>query len=266
MNKIKIVVAGPRGKMGKETLHMIAQSNDLEIVAAIDHNHNGAMLSDFDDLPKVDVPIYTDIVDCFENIDANVLIDFTHPEAGKKHLKTAIDYGIRPVIGTSGFTSNEVKKFSGMMDEKKLGGIIAPNFAIGAVLLMKFSQMAAKYLPNVEIIEMHHDQKKDAPSGTATKTAELIKESRSKKAQGHPDEEETLQGARGADVDGMRIHSVRLPGLVAHQQVLFGGEGELLTLRHDSMNRLSFMNGVHYAVKTVMGLDTLVYGLENILD
>lgn len=266
MDKIKIIVAGPRGKMGAETLHMIAKNDAFECVGAIDHKNDGAMLSDFEHLPKLDVPVYTDPDQCFQSIEADVLIDFTHPEAGKKHFKAAVEHGIRPVMGTSGFTSGEVAEYQRMMEDKELGGIIAPNFAIGAVLLMKFSRLAAKYLPDVEIIEMHHDQKKDAPSGTATKTAELIRETRSQKEQGHEEETETIEGARGANVDGMRIHSVRLPGLVAHQQVLFGGEGELLTLRHDSMNRLSFMTGVQYAVNTVMQLDTLIYGLENILD
>ncbi len=266
MDKIKIIVAGPRGKMGSETLHMIAKNDAFECVGAIDHKNDGAMISDFEHLPNLEVPIYTDIEQCFANIDVDVLVDFTYPEAGKKHFQAAIDHSVRPVMGTSGFTSQEFETYKRRMEEKQLGGIIAPNFAIGAVLLMKFSQMAAKYLPDVEIIEMHHDQKKDAPSGTAVKTAELIKETRSQKEQGAAEETESIEGARGADVDGMRIHSVRLPGLVAHQQVLFGGEGELLTLRHDSMNRLSFMTGVQYAVNTVMQLNTLIYGLENILD
>jgi len=131
---------------------------------------------------------------------------------------------------------------------------------------MKFSQMAAKYFDDVEIIEMHHDQKLDAPSGTGLKTAQMIQEQRSAKKQGHPEEKELIPGARGADFDGMRIHSVRLPGLIAHQQVMFGGEGQLLTIRHDSHDRASFMSGVRICVETIMNLETLVYGLENILD
>ena len=131
--------------------------------------------------------------------------------------------------------------------------------------MMKFAQMAAKYLPQVEIIEMHHDQKVDAPSGTAIKTAQMINEVRSPAKQGHPSEEETIAGARGADISGMHIHSVRLPGLVAHQQVLLGGEGQLLTLRHDSFNRGSFMSGIELSVKEIMKRDTLIYGLEDII-
>ncbi|EST10536.1 4-hydroxy-tetrahydrodipicolinate reductase [Sporolactobacillus laevolacticus] len=264
--QIRVVVSGPRGRMGSETIRMIAQSPDLDLVAAIDHGHDGARIEDLLGITGLSGQVYTEIDACFSQEDVDVLIDFTNPEAGKRNLQKAIDYGVRPVIGTSGFSNEEVESYKQQMDEKKLGGIIAPNFAIGAVLVMKFSQMAAKYFPDAEIIELHHDKKKDAPSGTAIKTAELMAKSRQPKKQGAEDEKETLVGARGADFDGMRIHSVRLPGLIAHQEVLFGGKGELLTLRHDSMDRASFMTGVHYAAKTVMDLDTLVYGLENILD
>ncbi|MCL1632614.1 4-hydroxy-tetrahydrodipicolinate reductase [Sporolactobacillus sp. CPB3-1] len=257
-DKIRVAVAGPRGRMGSETIHMVTNAPDLQLVAAIDHKH--------EEIAFPDIPVYTDIDACFSTEQIDVLIDFTNPQAGKMNLQKAINYGIRPVIGTSGFSNDEVIDYRKQMEQKKLGGIIAPNFAIGAVLVMKFSQMAAKYFPDAEIIELHHDQKKDAPSGTAIKTAELMAKTRGAKKQGAPDEKETIQGARGADFDGMRIHSVRLPGLIAHQEVLFGGKGELLTLRHDSMDRASFMHGVHYAVKTAMNLETLVYGLENILD
>jgi len=143
--------------------------------------------------------------------------------------------------------------------------LIAPNFALGAVLLMQFATQAAKYFPNVEIIELHHDKKKDAPSGTAIKTAELMAEVRESIQQGVADEEELIAGARGADFDGMRIHSVRLPGLVAHQEVIFGNQGEGLTLRHDSYDRSSFMTGVNLGIKEVVKRHELVYGLEHLL-
>ncbi|GEB76095.1 4-hydroxy-tetrahydrodipicolinate reductase [Sporolactobacillus inulinus] len=265
--ELRIIVAGPRGRMGSETIRMIEKAPDLTLVAAVDHGHDGARVSELvPGAEEASAKIYTDIDACFSNEQADVLIDFTNPESGKRNLQKAIDYGVRPVIGTSGFSNDEVAAYRAQMDQKKLGGIIAPNFAIGAVLVMKFSQMAAKYFPDAEIIELHHDKKKDAPSGTAVKTAELMTKTRQAKKQGAADEKETLPGARGADYEGMRIHSVRLPGLIAHQEVLFGGKGELLTLRHDSMDRASFMNGVHYAAETVMDLETLVYGLENILD
>lgn len=149
--------------------------------------------------------------------------------------------------------------------EKQVGGLIAPNFTIGAILLMEFAEKAAKYFPNLEIIELHHDNKKDAPSGTAIKTAERIASVREKKHQGVSDEEELLDGARGALYDGFRIHSVRLPGLVAHQEVLFGGQVEGLTLRHDSYDRTSFMGGVNLGIKEVVKRKELVYGLEHLL-
>ncbi len=264
--KTRIVVAGPRGKMGSETIHMIQRTPHFELVGVVDTKNEGLEVRDLEGLPNLSVPIYTDIESCFSNTTPEVLIDFTHPEAGKKHIQYALEHQVRPVVGTSGFTEDEVKHYQALAQANRLGGIIAPNFAIGAVLMMKWSQMAARYFKDVEIIEQHHDQKRDAPSGTAVKTAELIQKERQGKTQGHPDEVETIPGARGAAYNGFRIHSVRLPGLVAHQQVLFGGEGELLTIRHDSMNRLSFMNGVRFAVEQVLGLDTLVYGLENIMD
>ncbi|WEG11342.1 4-hydroxy-tetrahydrodipicolinate reductase [Pullulanibacillus sp. KACC 23026] len=262
---IRIVVAGPRGKMGSETIHMIHRTPHFELVGAVDTKNEGLEIRDLEGLPDISAPIYTDLEACFSNTTPDVLIDFTHPEAGKQHIQTALAYKVRPVVGTSGFTEEEVQQFKVKADASQVGGIIAPNFAVGAVLMMKWSQMAARFFPNVEIIEQHHDQKRDAPSGTAIKTAEMIQKDRSTVRQGHPDEVETIPGARGANVDGFRIHSVRLPGLIAHQQVLFGGEGELLTIRHDSMNRLSFMNGVQLAVEEVMKLETLVYGLDTIM-
>ena len=163
------------------------------------------------------------------------------------------------------YTEDEIAELIALSEDKKIGGLIAPNFAIGAILLMEFAAKAAKYFPDLEIIELHHDKKKDAPSGTAVKTAELIREVRQSKKQGAPDEVETLKGARGADFDGMRIHSVRLPGLVAHQEVIFGAQGEGLTLRHDSYDRISFMSGVNIGIKAVVKQDKLVYGLEKLL-
>lgn len=155
-----------------------------------------------------------------------------------------------------------LKKKSG---EMKVGGLIAPNFTVGAVLMMQFAQKAAEYFPDVEIIELHHDLKLDAPSGTAIKTAEMMAEVRKEKRQGHKNEKELIEGARGADYEGMKIHSVRLPGLIAHQQVQFGGTGEGLLIRHDSYDRSSFMTGVALACKKVVVLNQLVYGLENLL-
>ncbi|ADU30159.1 4-hydroxy-tetrahydrodipicolinate reductase [Evansella cellulosilytica] len=263
---LKIVVAGPRGNMGQEAVKMVANEEAFELVAVVDIEHNGLKMKDVPSMLPLDVPIFEDMNDCFQQVNADILIDLTAPEAGKKHMKIAFENGVRPVVGTTGFTDEDVKELSDIAEDKKIGAIIAPNFAVGAILMMKFSQMAARYLPDVEIIEQHHDRKLDAPSGTAVKTAQMITEVREKKSQGHPDEKETLQGARGADFDGLHIHSVRLPGLVAHQEVIFGGVGQTLKIRHDSLNRESFMPGVKLACETVMKIDVLVYGLEHIIE
>jgi 4-hydroxy-tetrahydrodipicolinate reductase len=266
MNNIRIVLAGPRGRMGKEAVQLIHNTDHFQLVGVIDRINDGKRLSEIEGFPPIPAPIFTDAERCFIETKPDVLIDLTTPEAGKRHTELAIRYGIRPVVGTTGFSQEEINNLAVMAEEKRIGAIIAPNFAIGAILMMKFSQMAAKYFSDVEIIELHHDQKLDAPSGTARKTAELIALVREQKRQGHPDEKETLDGARGAEFEGMHIHSVRLPGLVAHQEVIFGGDGQSLTIRHDSYNRKSFMSGIKLAVETVMKLDILVYGLENIIE
>lgn len=266
MEKIRIAVAGPRGRMGKEAVLLVHNTEHFELVAVIDRKNDGGNLMDVKGFENISAPIFTDIKNCFETVKADVLIDLTTPEFGMLHTVTALEHGVRPVVGTTGFTKEDLQKLQDMCEEKGLGCIIAPNFALGAILMMKFSQMAAKYFTDVEIIEMHHDQKLDAPSGTAVKTAELIQEVRESKQQGHPDEKETIPGARGANIDGMRIHSVRLPGLIAHQQVMFGAYGQSLTIRHDSYNRESFMSGVKLAVENIMNIDVLVYGLENIIE
>ncbi|HLR79963.1 MAG TPA: 4-hydroxy-tetrahydrodipicolinate reductase [Bacillota bacterium] len=262
---INIIVAGPRGRMGSEVIHMLTEQPHLNLVACIDRKHDGKKLRDIPSLPDLDVPVFEDPEQCLQSTNADVLIELTIPESGYRHTSLAIKHGVRPVVGTSGFTKEQIDELTDLAQENKLGGLIAPNFAIGAVLMMQFSQMAAKFLPDVEIIEKHHDQKVDAPSGTAMKTVELIQKARKAKSQGHPDEVETLPHVRGAETDGIRLHSVRLPGLVAHQEVIFGGNGQTLTITHDSYNRESFMAGVKFAVEKVMEMDKLVYGLENVL-
>ncbi|MDO6655407.1 4-hydroxy-tetrahydrodipicolinate reductase [Anaerobacillus sp. 1_MG-2023] len=266
MQEVKIVIAGPRGNMGSEAVKLVDRTGHFTLAAVIDSKQTGQTVADIEGLPSLDAPVYTDLDKCLSEVECDVLIDLTTPEYGKKHMEIAFNHGVRPVIGTTGFSNDDVEELSKVAEQKELGAIIAPNFAIGAVLMMKFASMAAKYFDDVEIIEQHHDRKLDAPSGTAVKTAKMISEVRNAKKQGHEDEREDLEGARGADYEGMRIHSVRLPGLVAHQEVLFGGEGQTLKIRHDSMNRASFMPGVQLAVETVLKIDQLVYGLENIME
>lgn len=266
MEKIKIVIAGPRGRMGREAVKLVHDTDYFDLIAVLDNKHDGLNLSDLDGFHGINAPIYSDIEACFQSHRADVLIDLTTPEVGMHHARTALNYGIRPVVGTTGFSKSDLQELDELCKENNVGCIIAPNFAIGAILMMKFSQMAAKYFQDIEIIELHHDQKLDAPSGTAVKTAQMIAEVKESKQQGHPLEKETILGARGANFEGMRIHSVRLPGLIAHQQVMFGADGQTLSIRHDSYNRASFMSGVKVAVESIMKINVLVYGLENILE
>ncbi|MGM8365361.1 4-hydroxy-tetrahydrodipicolinate reductase [Virgibacillus sp. W0181] len=269
---IKVIIAGPRGRMGSEAIKMVTKEKSLQLVGCIDRKNNGKTLQEielttFVDLNEYrDVPIYENPSECFERVEADIFIDLTIPDVGFMNTKLAIQHKIRSVVGTSGFTQEQLNELSNLAKSNNVGCIIAPNFAIGAVLMMQFSKMAAKYFPDIEIIEKHHDQKVDAPSGTAIKTLDLIQESRENKNQGHPDETEIIKGSRGGDVSGMRIHSIRLPGLVAHQEVVFGGKSELLTIKHDSFNRDSFMEGVKLAIDSVMEKNELIYGLENILE
>lgn len=253
---IKVVIAGFKGKMGQAAYHMVLEDPELELVGLIDPHAAENELAG--------VPVFHDKGGVL-SLDADVWIDFTIPKVAYEHTRFALEHGLAPVVGTTGFTTEEITDLIELSREKNLGGLIAPNFAIGAVLLMQFAAQAAKYFPNVEIIELHHDKKKDAPSGTAVKTAELISQVRQPQEQGAPDEEESLPGARGANYQGMHIHSVRLPGLVAHQEVIFGSQGEGLTLRHDSYDRVSFMTGVNLGVKEVVKRHELVYGLEHLL-
>lgn len=253
---IKVIVAGFKGRMGSTAVDMVKGDSELELVALLDpfaaeKEVNG-------------VPVFTDKTDLV-GFDADVWVDFTMPAVAYENTHFALENGFAPVVGTTGFTPEQINDLIGLSVDKKLGGLIAPNFAIGAILLMEFAAKASKYFPDVEIIELHHDKKKDAPSGTAIKTAELISQVRESKKQGAADEMESLAGARGAEFDGMRIHSVRLPGLVAHQEVIFGAQGEGLTLRHDSYDRSSFMSGVNLGIKEVVKRDQLVYGLEKLL-
>lgn len=245
---IRVVVAGAGGRMGSETIRAVAAENDM-IVAG--EAHRG------DDLGKV-----------LSDVRADVLVDFTVPESVMANLRTALAAKVVPVVGTTGLSPADLDELRALCDENGVGALIAPNFAIGAVLLMQFAQTAAKYLPDVEIIEMHHERKLDAPSGTAVKTAALIAAVRNAadaKAD-LPGAFETFPGSRGGRAEGnIPVHSIRLPGFVASQEVIFGGPGQRLSLRHDSIDRVSFMPGVVLAIRRAASLSGLVYGLENLL-
>ena len=253
---IKVIIAGFKGKMGSTAVQMVKDDQELELAALLDP---------FAAEEEVDgVPVFRSKEDLI-GFEADVWVDFTTPKFAYENTRFALENGFAPVVGTTGFTPEESQELTSLSEEKKLGGLIAPNFAIGAILLMQFAAQAAKYFPHLEIIELHHDKKKDAPSGTAVKTAELVSQTRTSLQQGAADEEELMAGARGAAFDGFRIHSVRLPGLVAHQEVIFGAQGEGLTIRHDSYDRISFMSGVNLGIKEVVKREKLVYGLEHLL-
>ncbi|MBF0349875.1 MAG: 4-hydroxy-tetrahydrodipicolinate reductase [SAR324 cluster bacterium] len=241
---IRVLVNGAKGKMGQEAVQAIQQDPDLELVGQTDLG---------DDLSAV-----------IASSRAQVVVDFTTASVAFHNTRKIIESGACPVIGTSGLLPEQVQELQHLAEQKKLGGLIAPNFAIGAVLMMKFAKEASRYFPEAEIIELHHNRKADAPSGTAVKTAAMIAENRSRMPQ-KLEEKELLAGARGANAQGVPIHSVRLPGLVAHQEVIFGGNNEILTIRHDSLHRSSFMQGVCLACKKVQVLKELVYGLEHLL-
>ncbi len=230
--------------MGQESVKAVNADPELDLVAGTD-------LGD-------------DLAESIVQFKVQVVVDFTTAAVALKNAVSIIEAGARPVIGTSGMLPEQVAELKALCTKQKLGGIIAPNFAIGAVLMMKYSQDAAKYFPHVEVIELHHDRKADAPSGTAIKTANLLAESRDSVPEKIA-EKEIIPGARGANAEEIRIHSVRLPGLVAHQEVLFGGQSQTLTIRHDSFHRDSFMPGVCLACKKVMDLNELIYGLEHLL-
>jgi len=257
----KVIVAGFTGAMGDKAVHLVADTAGFELTAVFAPNLTSTNPADFG--LAADVQVFQSLAKI--NTDAEIWIDFTLPSAVYANTKFAIENGISPVIGTTGLTDSQVTELQKLAAGKKLGGIIAPNFGMSAVLLMKFAKEAAQYFPDVEIIEMHHDHKKDAPSGTALSTAKMINEVREPHQQGNPEETETLANVRGGDYHGIHIHSVRLPGYVAHEQVLFGGVGEALTIRQDSFDRGSFMSGVEVALTKVKKINELVVGLENVL-
>jgi 4-hydroxy-tetrahydrodipicolinate reductase len=252
----KVLVAGFTGAMGQKAVNLVNSLDNFELVA-------GMSPTATNDPQKYNLPagakIYQSLAE-IPDLAADIWIDFTTPKAVYDNVKFALEHHISPVVGTTGMSDEQEAELIKISQKEKVGGLIAPNFGMSAVLLMKFAKEAAKYFPDAEIIEMHHTDKKDAPSGTALATAKMIAEHETA-----PDEVETLENVRGGDYQGIKIHSVRLPGYIAHEQVLFGGPGEALTIRQDSFDRESFMGGVKVALEKVDQLDELVVGLENIL-
>ncbi|MBV2353584.1 4-hydroxy-tetrahydrodipicolinate reductase [Streptomyces sp. J2-1] len=248
MSKLRVAVLGARGRIGSEAVKAVEAADDMELVAALGRGDKLETLAD---------------------TGAQVAVELTDPGSVMGNLDFCVRHGIHAVVGTTGWTDDRLAQLTGLLAQSpETGVLIAPNFSIGAVLTMKFAQLAAPHFESVEIVELHHPNKADAPSGTATRTAQLVAEAR--RAAGSapaPDATVTaLDGARGADVDGVPVHSVRLRGLLAHQEVLLGGEGETLTVRHDSLHHSSFMPGILLGVRRVVTTPGLTFGLENFLD
>lgn len=261
----RVIITGALGKMGLSTVKAVWDDNELELVGLVDVKGKGENIREYTGIKDIDICVSNDLDQVIRDTSPDVMIDFTNPQAVFNNARSALKQGITCVIGTTGLNDIEIKQLDKLAQDNKVGIAIIPNFAIGAVLMMKFAAEAAKYFPDVEIIEMHHDQKIDAPSGTAIKTAELINENRGKRAPRLVHEFEKVAGSRGGEVEQIRIHSVRLPGFVAHQEVIFGGAGQSLKIRHDSLDRSGFMPGVIMAVKKMMKIQGVVYGMENLM-
>ncbi|WP_054694737.1 4-hydroxy-tetrahydrodipicolinate reductase [Syntrophomonas palmitatica] len=263
--KIKVIVTGALGKMGTETLKAVWADEGLELVGAIDSRARGEMLTDIIGIKDTDMKVENDLDYIIVDRKPQVMIDFTNPQAVFNNTRTALKNGVSCVVGTTGLNEVELKQLEKLAAENNTGVAIIPNFAIGAVLMMKFAREAAKFFPDVEIIELHHDQKMDAPSGTALKTAEMISENRGQRPPKNIREFEKVAGCRGGEVEQVRIHSIRLPGMIAHQEVIFGSPGQSLKIRHDSMDRAAFMPGVVMVVKEIINRKGLIYGMENLI-
>ncbi len=265
-DKIKVAVSGACGKMGQAVIKAVRAEGDMELVAAVDPANTGKDIGEVVENKSCGVIIGDSLEKALRQNQIDAVVDFTNPDLVYKHTKLILENSSRPVIGTTGLKENELEELKQLSQQKGLGCLIAPNFALGAVLMMMFAQKAAKYFSNAEIIELHHNKKKDAPSGTAIKTAELMTLEREKFGQDNCAETETLKGSRGGvSESGIHIHSVRLPGFIAHQEVICGAPGQALTIRHDSFDRISFMPGVILSIRHVMANNDFVYGLDNIL-
>ncbi|MFD3438351.1 4-hydroxy-tetrahydrodipicolinate reductase [Streptomyces sp. NPDC058685] len=248
MSKLRVAVLGANGRIGSEAVQAVEAAEDMELVAALGRS---------------------DKLEALVDAGAQVAVELTTPTSVMGNLDFCVRHGIHAVVGTTGWTDERLAQLNtSLAASPQTGVLIAPNFSIGAVLTMKFAQQAARYFESVEVVELHHPNKADAPSGTATRTAQLIAAARAEAGLApQPDATVTaLDGARGADVDGVPVHAVRLRGLLAHQEVLLGGEGETLTIRHDSLHHSSFMPGILLGVRQVVSAPGLTFGLEHFLD
>mgnify|MGYP005670793549 FL=1 len=271
-----VLVSGALGRMGSEVVNSVLNSSDCELVAAIDTNkkNNGENISQLLNLKKSDVLVSNDLEGSLCSISQDyrnekikpVLVDFTHPDSVYENTRSAIAYGISPVVGTTGLTPSQINDLAIFAQKANIGCAIIPNFSVGMVLLQQAASVAAKFYDNIELIEMHHNQKADSPSGTCIKTAEMIEEYPKKYNQNLVKETESLKGVRGGVRDsGLNIHSIRLPGLLAHQVVIMGSPGETYTIKHDTIDRKAYMPGVLQAIRKIGKFDSLIYGLEKLI-
>jgi 4-hydroxy-tetrahydrodipicolinate reductase len=245
VKRIRVLVNGAKGRMGATVCRAVSATTDLVLAGSTDLG---------DDLSKA-----------LADSRAEVAVDFTAPAVAAANARAILDAGVRPVVGTTGFTAKQIEELVALAASKRVGGVIAPNFSLGMVLLQRFAAEAIRHFPSAEIIELHHDKKADAPSGTALHTAEMMSEAREVVPEGPKNERVTVPGSRGGTHKDIRIHSVRLPGLLAHQEVLFGGPGQVVSRRHDTLDREAFMPGVLLAIRKSLELDHLVVGLEHLL-
>ena len=271
-----VLVSGALGRMGSEVVNSVLNSSDCELVAAIDTNkkNNGENISQLLNLKKSEVIVSNDLEGSLCSISQDyrneeikpVLVDFTHPDSVYENTRSAIAYGISPVVGTTGLTPSQINDLAIFTQKANIGCAIIPNFSVGMVLLQQAASVAAKFYDNIELIEMHHNQKADSPSGTCIKTAEMIEEYPKKYNQSLVKESESLKGVRGGLRDsGLNIHSIRLPGLLAHQVVIMGSPGETYTIKHDTIDRKAYMPGVLQAIRKIGKFDSLIYGLEKLI-
>lgn len=263
---IKVGVAGALGKMGKEVIKAVFEAQDMELVCAIDVQKQGEDIGELVLNKNINVKIQDNILTAIETSKPNVIIDFTNPAIIFENAKLYLNNNVIPVIGTTGLKDEQIDELKNLSTEKNISCFIAPNFTTGAVLMMIFSKMAAQYFDNAEIIELHHNQKKDAPSGTAVKTALMMSKINPDLAKNNCEETELIEGSRGGkSYSNIQIHSVRMPGYIASQEVIFGAAGQILKIRHDSMDRTCYMAGVLMAIRYAVSNKEFVFGLENIL-
>lgn len=263
----RVVVAGAAGRMGRAAVRAIARRDDMVLVGALGRSTGiGQDAGALAGAGALGVPVGGDLGQIFLVARPTVLLDFSHGDAAVAHAEAALDHRVPAVIGATGLPADGVARLRARCAAEEVGVLVAPNFAVGALLMMEFAKRAARFFPHAEITELHHDRKRDAPSGTAARTARLIAAARGVAPAPAVQEIVQVAGARGGVIEGVHVHSVRLPGLVAHQEVLFGGAGQTLTIRHDSVSEESFMPGVVLAIERAGTLRTFVEGLEHLLE